>query len=54
VGDSTTQDVVVRGASGGIGQPEFNVPPGMEILGSSRAQCFSWVNGRSTSVTVFG
>jgi hypothetical protein len=53
VGESTTLDVVVRGASGGIGEPEFEVTPGLEILGSSRQQSFSWVNGRSSSETVF-
>ena len=53
VGESTTLDIVVRGASGGIGEPEFEVPAGVEILGSSRQQSFSWVNGRTTSETVF-
>lgn len=53
VGESTTLDVVVRGAAGGIGDPEFAVPPGVEILGSSRQQSFSWVNGRTSSETVF-
>lgn len=53
VGESTTLDVVVRGAAAGLGEPEFPVPPGLEILGSSRQQSFSWVNGRTSSETVF-
>ncbi len=53
VGESTTLDVTVRGAGGNVGQPEFDVPPGMEILGSSRQQSFSWVNGKSSSEVLF-
>lgn len=53
VGETTTLDVVVRGATGDVQQPQFAVPPGVEILGSSRAQNFSWINGRSSSETAF-
>ena len=53
VGESATLEVVVRGAAGGISDPRFDVPPGLEILGSGRVQNFSWVNGRSTTETIF-
>lgn len=53
VGESVALEVVVRGAGGGVSQPEFDPPPGLEILGSSRSQSFSWVNGRSSSEIVF-
>jgi hypothetical protein len=53
VGESVVLDVVVRGAGGGVQQPEFDVPPGLEILGSSRQQSFSWINGRSTSEILY-
>ncbi|MBI1798083.1 MAG: BatD family protein, partial [Candidatus Eisenbacteria bacterium] len=35
------------------GDPEFNVPPGLELLGSGRMQSFSWVNGRSNAETIY-
>ena len=49
VGETTVLDVVIRGASGEVSQPQFALPPGIEILGTSRSQNFSWVNGRSSS-----
>lgn len=53
VGETSTLDVTVRGAVSGIQEPDLGVPPGLELLGSGRTQSFSWVNGRSTSATVF-
>jgi hypothetical protein len=51
-GESTTLEVTVEG-SGGFADPELQLPAGLELLGSARAQSFSWVNGKSTSQTVF-
>jgi len=53
VGESTTLEVIVQGAAGGAAEPEFNVPSGIEVLGSDRMQNFSWINGRSSAQTVF-
>jgi oxygen tolerance protein BatD len=47
VGEATSLEVVVRGAPSGVGQPQFDVPPGVEVLSTGRAQNFTWVNGRS-------
>jgi len=52
-GESVTLEVRVRGATGGIADPDLGVPPGVEILGSARQQSFQWINGRSSSETVF-
>jgi len=52
-GETTTLDVVVRGASGNVADPEIAVSPGLEVLGSARSQNFSWINGRSSSELVF-
>jgi hypothetical protein len=52
VGESATFEVVVRG--GRVqGEPAFEIPPGLEILGSSRGQNVSWINGRMSAETVF-
>ena len=51
VGETTTLEVIVQGAAGG--EPEFEMPPSIEVLGSSRSQSFSWINGRSSAQTVF-
>jgi len=51
-GESTTLQVIVEGA-GNLSDPEFQVPEGIEVLGSARAQNFSWVNGRSSAQAVF-
>jgi len=51
-GETTTLEVIVSG-SGATSEPQFQVPDGVEVLGSSRAQSFSWVNGQSSSQTVF-
>lgn len=53
VGETTTLTVTVRGAAAGIADPDLGVPPGVDVLGSARAQNFSWVNGRSAVETVF-
>jgi hypothetical protein len=53
VGESVSLDVTVRGAASGVGTPEFRIPPGLELVGTSRSQSFSWVNGRSSTETVF-
>ena len=53
VGESTMLEVTVQGALGAGAEPEFSVPPGIEVLGSNRMQSFSWINGRSSSQTVF-
>ena len=50
-GESTTLEVTVEG-SGIQGDPEFKLPAGVELLGSERAQNFSWVNGKSSVQTV--
>ncbi len=50
-GESATLEVVVEGG-GILGDPELNLSTGLELLGSARAQNFSWVNGRSSVQTV--
>jgi len=42
--------VTVTDPRGKVADPQFTLPAGLELLGSSRAQDFSWVNGRSTNV----
>src|SRR6185436_1458141 len=44
VGESTTLEVTVTGAIGGGAEPDFDVPSGIEVLGSDKAQSYSWVN----------
>ena len=48
-GESATLDVIVSSPSGTVADPELNLPPGLEVLGSARSQNFSWVNGRSSN-----
>jgi hypothetical protein len=52
LGESTPLEITVRG-SGGVSDPEFDVPEGLEVLSSGKTQNFSWVNGKSTTETVF-
>jgi len=47
VGEATSLQVVVRGAFKGVGDPEFTLPEGVEVLGSGRSQNFTWINGKS-------
>lgn len=53
VGDATALEVTVRGASGGISEPRFDTPEGIEVLSSGRSQSFHWVGGRAQASTVF-
>jgi hypothetical protein len=53
VGEATSLEVVVRGASGAVADPEFTVPDGIEVLGSGRAQNFTWINGRSSVEVIY-
>jgi hypothetical protein len=53
VGEATTLEVVISGAAGSASQPEFVVPPGLEVLGTGRAQNFTWVNGRSSVEIIY-
>jgi hypothetical protein len=51
VGESTPLEIMVRGTVSG--DPEFDLPAGLEILGSGRVQNFSWVNGKGSTQVVF-
>ena len=53
IGESITMEVSVEGASGGVGEPDLNLPGGFEVLASARGQNFSWINGRSSSTLTF-
>ncbi len=53
VGESVGFEVVVSGVGGGLAAPALQPPAGLEVLGVSRAQNYSWVNGRSSSQTIF-
>lgn len=45
--------VTVTDPRGSTGDPQFTLPSGLELLGSSRQQQFSWINGRSTNQVTF-
>ena len=45
--------VVVTDPGGAVADPQFVVPAGLELLGSSRSQQFTSVNGRSTTQVTF-
>ena len=45
--------VTVTDPRGTISDPQFTLPAGLELLGSSREQQFKWVNGRSTTQVSF-
>lgn len=45
--------VTVTDPRGTVTDPQFNLPAGLELLGSSRQQQFTWVNGRSTNQVTF-
>ena len=53
VGESVGFEVVVSGVGGGIMAPALQPPAGLEVLGVSRSENYSWVNGRSSSQTIF-
>jgi hypothetical protein len=53
VGESVVFEVVVTGVGGGFAAPTLQAPAGLEVLGVSRAENFSWINGRSSSQTIF-
>jgi hypothetical protein len=48
VGETTSLQVILRGAPSGAADPEFDLPDGLEILSSGRSQNFAWINGKST------
>jgi oxygen tolerance protein BatD len=52
VGESTTLEVAVTGSIGGA-EPDFDVPAGIEVLGSDKMQNYSWVNGRGVAEVVY-
>lgn len=52
VGESTPLELVVRGGQV-QGDPQFELPAGLELLSSGRTQSFSWINGRHSAETVF-
>jgi hypothetical protein len=53
IGDAATLQVTVRGAPMGVDQPEFDLPAGLEILSSGRANNFTWINGQSSVEIIF-
>ncbi len=50
-GESATLVVSIDGADGPVGQPNVTLPDGIQTLGTSRSQSFSWINGKSASQT---
>lgn len=48
-GESATLVVSVEGADGNVGAPNVTLPDGIQTLGTSRSQSFSWINGKSAS-----
>lgn len=53
LGGTTSLLVTVRGASGSVSSPEFDIPADLEVAASGRSQSFSWINGRSSSEVTF-
>ena len=51
LGENLSLEIVARGAVNA--SPVFDMPAGLEMLGSGSSQNFSWVNGRSSSETIF-
>jgi hypothetical protein len=45
--------VEISDPRGAVPDPQFALPAGLELLGSSRSQQMSWVNGRSTNTITF-
>ena len=52
-GEGATLRVTVDGAGTSLSEPVVMLPDGIETLGTSRSQSISWVNGKSSSQTVF-
>ena len=52
-GEGATLRVTVDGAGSSLSEPVMMLPDGIETLGTSRSQSISWVNGKSSSQTVF-
>ena len=50
-GENLSLEITARGSVNG--EPAFDVPAGLEMLGSGRSQNFSWINGRSSAETIF-
>ncbi len=53
LGETAVLDVVVDGGSGDVSEPVIELPDGVERLGVSRSQSFSWMNGRTATRTRF-
>lgn len=53
VGGNVPLVVVVSDPKGNVADPVFDLPTGLELLGSARSQQFSWVNGRSQNTVQF-
>jgi hypothetical protein len=52
-GETTSLEVVVKGPFTGVRDPEFDVPAGLEVLGSNRSQSLSSINGQSSIEIVY-
>ncbi len=53
VGEAISLEVIVRNAPGNVGEPEFTLPEGLEVLSSGRAQNFTWINGKSSVEIIY-
>jgi hypothetical protein len=51
MGENLSLEIVAHGPVNN--EPAFDVPAGLEMLGSGRSQNFSWINGRSSAETIF-
>ncbi len=49
VGSTVTLVIGVTDPPGGIGTPQFALPPGLVLVASSQARNMSWVNGRAST-----
>jgi hypothetical protein len=53
VGEATTLEVTVDAGLGGVKAPEFELPPGIELLGQSRSESVQLMNGRMSRRIAF-
>ena len=53
LGETASLEVVVSGVERGAGQPEFDVPDGLEVLGSGSRRGSSSINGRTLAGIVY-